>query len=257
VVHDGPFLQIANDGTCRFAIPAVANYLIRDAQEIIIEPSMSPEASDIRLFLFGTVFGILCHQRGFLPLHASCVGIGGCAIAFAGASGMGKSTLAAALVQRGYPLLADDVCVVDWRTPGPPMVIPSIIRLKLWRDVLDALDLQIAPEARVRVGLEKYTVMQTPLHVEPLPLAAIYHLCEAKPLDKANASPSGLDVLLQLRDATYRWKAAYHLGLQHTIFAATSRIAALVPNQALVRSTDLADLNTLVECVLAWHARPT
>jgi len=46
-------------------------------------------------------------------LHASGVELNGRAALFLGSSGAGKSTLAAALVQRGYPLVTDDFCVIN------------------------------------------------------------------------------------------------------------------------------------------------
>ncbi|CAK0744895.1 hypothetical protein CCP1ISM_10051 [Azospirillaceae bacterium] len=96
-----PLLQVNGEGLARFAIPGVAAYLIREGREITIATRLPDHAPDVGLFLFGTVFGVLCHQRGVLPLHASCVAFGERAFAFAGVSGSGKSTLAAALVARG------------------------------------------------------------------------------------------------------------------------------------------------------------
>ena len=51
---------------------------------------------------------MLLWQRGGLLLHASGVELGGKAIAIAGPSGIGKSTLARALLERGGRLIGDD-----------------------------------------------------------------------------------------------------------------------------------------------------
>jgi serine kinase of HPr protein (carbohydrate metabolism regulator) len=71
------------------------------------------------------VFGILFHQRQQIVLHASAVRVAGKAVLFYGSSGTGKSTLAAALAQRGYPLIADDVCTVTAETRARPWCIPT------------------------------------------------------------------------------------------------------------------------------------
>ncbi len=59
------------------------------------------------------------------PLHGSAVSLGDCVVLLLGSSGAGKSSLAAALVERGFAFLADDACAIDahgrlW--PGPPLL---------------------------------------------------------------------------------------------------------------------------------------
>jgi energy-coupling factor transporter ATP-binding protein EcfA2 len=48
-----------------------------------------------------------------VALHASCVDVGGTAVAMAGASGAGKSTLAAAMALSGHGFLADEVTAIS------------------------------------------------------------------------------------------------------------------------------------------------
>lgn len=64
---------------------------------------------------------------GLEPLHGSAVVCDDEAALLLGAAGAGKSSLAAALGNRGYGCLADDACAIDasgllW--PGPPLVAP-------------------------------------------------------------------------------------------------------------------------------------
>jgi len=107
-----PALQICPTGV-RVAIPAVATYWVEAGRRVIVQPTMPEDATDIRVFLLGTVLALLCFQRGLLPLHASAVDIGGQALLLSGVSGAGKSTLAAAFSGRGYRLLSDDLCALE------------------------------------------------------------------------------------------------------------------------------------------------
>lgn len=175
-VHQTPLLQIAADGTCRFEIAAVAAYQIDPVgREVVIDPHMASDATDIRVFLFSTVFAILCFRRGLIPLHASVVRIGDRAVAFSGISGAGKSTLAACFHQRGYSVLSDDVAVIDW-VGGCPVVRPVMSRLKLWRDMMDGLGIAHGDKERARSQLEKYHIPLDDFSATTLPLVAIYHL---------------------------------------------------------------------------------
>ena len=100
-------------------------------------------------------------------LHASAVHVNGKAVLFCGPSGAGKSTLAAALAQRGYPLVTDDLCAITLAPGAPPMVHPDGRQLKLWAQAIERLDLAERRGAPVRNRLEKF-------YVEP---AALPDLC--------------------------------------------------------------------------------
>lgn len=253
-VHEGPLLQVDADGTCRYAVPAVAAFLVRGGRQVIVQPRMDPAAADVRVFLLGSVFGILCHQRGLMPLHAGCVEIGGRAVAFAGDSGMGKSTLTAAFLRHGHAVLADDITVVDPAAPGGPLVLPSFPRIKLWRDALDELGLSDEGLERSRAQLQKFHLpIESGFRTEPLPLDAIYYLRSA-----ASRQPEAIERLRgkaavnALMDAVYRRQAALRMGLQKPMSAALMRLVGL-PGLRLARRSDLTALEATVSEIAARH----
>jgi hypothetical protein len=89
-------------------------------------------------YFLGQVLSYCLLARGIEPLHATAMVVDARAIAFLGDSGFGKSTLAAAFLQRGYALLTDDVLALEfsgenvWARPG-------IARVKLNPDSADAV----------------------------------------------------------------------------------------------------------------------
>lgn len=215
-VASHPLLQVAEDGHCRFALAAVAAYLVSpDGRQVIIAPVPGAAEAEIRTFLFGTVFAILCLRRGWLALHACCVRVDDKAVAFAGESGVGKSTLAANLWTRGHSLLADDVTVVDMNAPGGPIVLPSFPRVKLWRDSLEALGRTVESLEIVRPALDKYQlVVAQGFCAEPLPLAGLVQL------ERPRKTPSGLrqlaatEGLARLTMVLYRPRMMLRLGIE-------------------------------------------
>src|SRR5437588_5282775 len=69
----------------------VAHFWVTNGSDVVIQRAPGAGDEDIRVFLLGSVFGALLHQRGILPLHASAIETFLGAIAFAGPIGIGKS----------------------------------------------------------------------------------------------------------------------------------------------------------------------
>jgi len=149
------------------SLDGVGRFDIRDGNQVVIARSPDVDDSTLRLFLLGYCLGTLLQQRGLLVLHASIVASGNSCIALAGGSSLGKSTLAASLVNRGYELVADEVCAIDTSGDGSPMVVPGYPALLLWKNTLDRLELGFEPMGRIRPDIEKYVV--------PVPT----HFCES------------------------------------------------------------------------------
>lgn len=124
------------NGALVLAIPQVARYRIEAGNRIIVDAEPGVPERNVRLFLLGSAFGALLHQRGLLPLHANAIEIDGRAVAFMGPSGAGKSTLAAWFHDRGFRIIADDVCVVRFGPEGRPYTSPGLPRMRLWADAL-------------------------------------------------------------------------------------------------------------------------
>jgi len=190
--------QISADD-CLLNVDGVARYRVRNGEEIIVEPFSASFERRVRLFLLGTVFGTLCHQRGLLPLHASAIEVDGRAIAFAGVSGAGKSTLAAHFHDRGYPVLCDDLCAIHFDRSARPMVSQGIPRLKLWRDAAKMLGWQFHSGEIDVDGQEKYqfptgrasagtTLALHRIYVlEDVRLSAQQRICRLKGVDATDA----------------------------------------------------------------------
>jgi hypothetical protein len=75
---------------------------------------------------------VIAAQSDRLMLHAACVEAGGRAVVLAGPSGTGKSTLAAALVSKGFGYITDEAVTFD---PVRGLVRPYPKPISLRRDV--------------------------------------------------------------------------------------------------------------------------
>ena len=144
----GPRSYQAQPGLIRIAWDRVGAFELRNGQELIVDPESEVEPEVVRLFVLGAAMGLLLHQRGLPVLHASVVAHGPCCVGIVGAKGWGKSTLASALLVRGWSLVTDDLAVIDLKGPDP-MVAPGVRVVKLWPQSLAALG--GAPEDHPRI----------------------------------------------------------------------------------------------------------
>jgi hypothetical protein len=145
----------AGPGIFWMEVPGIVRLLVIDGREIAVEILNDATDGEVRAYLLGSAMGALLHQRGLLPLHASAVEIAGRAVAFAGMSGAGKSTIALHLNRRGHLLVSDDICAVD--TSGPaPVIWPGLCNLKLWREALASAGHRPEGLEQVLPTLDKY-----------------------------------------------------------------------------------------------------
>ncbi|WP_118857422.1 hypothetical protein [Sphingomonas mesophila] len=250
-------IVLADDGGegFSFEIDDVARYVVRDGCRIFIARNVGADDADVRLFLLGSAMGAALHQRGILPLHANAVEVDGRAIAFMGHSGAGKSTLAAWFHDRGYPVLADDVCVVRVED-GLPVAYPGLPRLRLWEDALEATGrcpTQHSPSFH-RQGDERRK-FDVPIPIQsrpasPLPLGAMFEL-EAGP-EFAIRRLAGSAVVAALSANTYRGRLVTELGDSSAHVGTCVAIAQSVPLSLFVRPLDMRQFDIHAEAVLAY-----
>jgi hypothetical protein len=202
VTADGVLYQL-NPRQFSLELEGVARYLVADGREITIQRLPGSDDGSIRLFLFGSALGALLHQRGLLPLHASSIETPLGAVLFAGASGAGKSTTAAAFHERrGSRVIADDISVV-YVENGVPLVRPGSPHMKLWAQSLHMLKKEIGSLRRVRPALEKYS-LPIALIDQPCPIHALYILVPHN-RDEFTLTPiTGMQKLRSLKNHTYR-----------------------------------------------------
>lgn len=107
-----------------------------DGRRIACRQLNGASRESFQTYLLAQVLSFALLKRGIEPLHATSVVIDGQAVAFLGDCGYGKSSLGAAFLNVGYPLLTDDLLVLKEQGdrfvayPGPPRIklFPAIAR---------------------------------------------------------------------------------------------------------------------------------
>jgi len=229
-------------------IPNVASFRIASGCEILIDRHPQAEDAAVRLFLLGSAFGALLHQRGITPIHGSAVGVDGGAIIFCGPKGHGKSTLAGAFARLGHPLLSDDVCALTL-DEGGVWLHPAFPRLNLLSDAAQRLAVDVDDSGNVQPFSGKHLVPVAHFSAQPARLLAVYELHPA-PVDAVHLRPLiGYEQLTSLMGNTYRVQFANEMGHAARHFAALQEIAHHVPVVRVKRPDAAYLLDELVEVI--------
>lgn len=170
------------DGTLRYGLardgdrtvlryPELCDFVgDRDLTDVTVHLRPGADPDLVPVLAAGALLAVHLRLHGELVLHASAVQVDDGALAFVGASGMGKSTLAALLCAGGRGLVTDDVLRVDQTDSavvGHPGAIETRLRVKA-RQLTDT-----APTGAVRTTADGRLALRPQLCTSaPVPLLA-------------------------------------------------------------------------------------
>ena len=247
-VNSGVLYEAA-PGQFLLQMPGIARYFVKNGNEIIVEPAANSLPEEVRLFLLGTVWAALLHQREQLVLHASGILTPQGAVIFMGRSSSGKSSLAAAFYQRGYPILADDTVTINVEK-GKALAYPTFPQLRLWPDILHALKIKPADLHILRPKLPKraYSTSQG-FTCEAQPVCAIYLLLTHTENDLKLEKFQGMGRFSALLHSTFREKFLGGLGVRPAHFGQVSSLAQQVPIASLTRPDHPLQIEQMIRTI--------
>lgn len=170
---DGRWYRIRYDYRGHWADFAISS----DGRQVTVVAGEGETDAEVANLIEGPILGRAMRLAGRPCLHATALAFQGRAVALMGASGVGKSSLAWALVRQGCRLVTDDMVGL---APGPEglMVQPGRARLRLWPDSAERLGVR-GGDAGVlfpttfemeKIGVRDRAAFET----APVPLHAIY-----------------------------------------------------------------------------------
>ena len=236
-------------GVFRLVVPGVAQYRVEEGKRIFITPLPDVPLETVRLYLLGSTMGALLYQRGLFPLHGSAVETRWGAMIFVGAQGVGKSTLAAQFLCKGYRLLSDDVCAVA-ATPEELRILPAAAQFRLCADAYERLG---TPQG-ARFDVDKFVVPMgegyCPLQV---PLRAIHILSDHNGITPGFEVLRGFHRVQRLLENLYRPQYLKGQQTQGDLMRLAGLIAEKATLVAVTRRRDAENLEGLVDFLeSAW-----
>lgn len=227
--NEGRKLVVSNN-LVMFEVPETAIFCIENGVNILVSPMSGSDFDKIRLYILGTCMGVLLMQRKIIPLHGSAVVIDKKAYAIIGKSGMGKSTLAAAFLSKGYQLLSDDVIAVCFGKGDVPYVMPSYPQQKLWEESMNEFGMETD---KYRPLFERETKFSVPVdsnfYSQPTQLAGLFQLIKADNNQINIRKIDGLERIRIVLNQTFRGSLLNKLDLSEWHFKTSLKLIGKVP----------------------------
>lgn len=215
----------AAPGALLLHVDGVARYAVTDGTRIAIQPEGGSER-DFAAFLSGSVFGACLQQRGIALFHASAVAAAAGAALILGPPGIGKSTLLAAMTDRGYAMLADDAVGVV-AAEGTLQALPAFPSIGLWPNSLEALGWGGRGGVAAREGTAKSYARPARFHGSPIAVHGVFSLRSGR-ANAVNGVP---------RTPRSAWEELQRNGYQRNILLGLGRSAQLFRMAAAMASS--------------------
>jgi len=207
-------------------------------------------------YLLGQVLSYALVQRGIEPLHATTVVVDGQAVALVGHSGQGKSTLAAAFLQRQVPLLTDDLLVLEEAEQGW-RAAPGLPRIKLYPEAAKRFLNGQSAGARMNTLTRKLIIpLRKGQHLDAsVPLRVVYVLKPAHAAPGRDRDPrirrlSPQRAFVALTTHTFNDRVLDPQRLKRQ-FAMATRLASSIPVRSVSYVRDLRILPRVREAILS------
>ena len=188
------------DGGYVLRFPEMADFDVSaDGAAVVCHPVPGVPDATIRHLHLNQVLPLALSKQGKLVFHASAVEVDGSAIAFAGVSGRGKSTLAASFAIAGHRFLTDDGLVVEPAEHGH-VALPSHPSIRLWEDseaALIAPGTATAPAVHYTPKVRFLAGDRLRFCGEPRPLRRVYFLGGGSASDISIRKLSGAEAMIE------------------------------------------------------------
>lgn len=234
------FLQLRIEG--------VVHLTALNGDTLLYQPMDGADDVSVQLFLMGSGLGALLMQRNLLVIHGNAFEIGGSCVMCMGPSGIGKSTTAAGLMQRGYRVMSDDICAIN----AAGQIVPGMPHIKLWQSAADALGVETRALDRVRPETDKYGLpLEGAFCEDHAPVTRIYLLTTHEADTIVCKRLSAHDKFSALRDNTYRLPFVEGLGLGAVHFQQLVTLSQTVTVTRVSRPAQGFHLDALLDSLIA------
>lgn len=233
-----------------FHINNVGTYLIQNGDTVTIELCENPDLNILKVYILGSVLGIILLQRNTVAIHGGSIVINNKGCIFTGDKGAGKSTLTTALRQRGYDFLSDDVGAIE--LSDIPMINPGFGYQKLCEDAMTKLGYDSSKFTPFRSDMNiKYIVPALDNFVkEKVPFKALFEIEQGDTQKVEVVEVTGNEKLQKIIKNVFRIEVLmYSGGVPADYFKKCIEIAKHIKFYKITRPKNQFTINEQIEII--------
>ena len=227
----------------------IARILISNGNKIVVYPLPGSHEHQVRLLLMGWGLGALFQQRNTVALHGSVISRGGKGFVICAPSGVGKSSLTVAFIQKGYQYLDDNIAVFSL-SDETPFVLPGYPQMKLWEDTIERFNIEKSEPKPLFPHVQKFQISFTDQFCHhPTQIQTIYILAQSNQTSLSMTTLSGHESFKMLLSQVFCRQFLSDMSQFEDFFSSIIRIA----NRTRIVLVNLPDprceLNELVNFI--------
>lgn len=233
-----------------FNISDLAIYHIINGNQVIIEPYKNADNKLIKVYILGSVLGMVLLQNNIVAIHGGGIVIDNKGCVFTGDKGAGKSTLTTALRQRGYNFVADDVCSINHSDVNK--IYPGFGYQKLCEDTMEKLGYNCDEYEPFRSDFNiKYIVPAIDDFVdEEVPFEAVFELSVGDVDEVQIKEITGIDKMQSLIKNIFRIEMLYYSGgIPPKYFKKCADIAKNIKYYKITRPKDIFSVDNQIQVI--------
>ncbi len=234
-----------------FYIEDVAIFHIYNGDAVTIEPMGDKNNKMIKLYIMGSVMGMILLQRNMVAIHGGGIVIDGKGCIFTGQKGAGKSTITTALRKKGYKFIADDVCSINIGETNT--IHHGFGYQKLCEDAMEKLgyNLNEFEPFRGDLNVNKYIVPAfDEFTKEEVPLEAVFELSVGDVKEVQIEEILGVDKINKLIENVFRIEMLrYAGGIEPVYFKKCLDIAKNTKMYKIIRPKDVFSVEEQIALV--------
>lgn len=233
-----------------FHIDNVGTYLIQNGDTVTIELCENPDLNILKVYILGSVLGIILLQRNTVAIHGGSIVINNKGCIFTGDKGAGKSTLTTALRQRGYDFVSDDVGAIE--LSDIPMINPGFGYQKLCEDAMIKLGYDSSKFTPFRSDMNiKYIVPALDNFVkEKVPFKALFEIEQGDTQKVEVVEVTGNEKLQKIIKNVFRIEVLmYSGGVPADYFKKCIEIAKHIKFYKITRPKNQFTINEQIEII--------